>query len=128
MTIEIHWESSRLLCLKYSGTIQGDEVLAAQRSLTNDERFYNIREYLIDGSALTKSFVSDTDIEKISAITIAQSKTNPDVKNALVLSQNLDEDDHTLGAYYQFLADATGWEIELFKTVSEARNWLGCER
>lgn len=123
MAVELHWEKKRLLCIKYSGTISGDDVLASQRSMTNDPRFDDIRELLLDGFLIKENLTTQDDIAMITAIAKAQSITNPFIKNAVVV--NPGEDSQALAAYYQFLSESTGWEIELFKTENDARNWLG---
>lgn len=124
MAIELRWETKRLLCVKYSGTVSGDDMLASQESMANDERFDDIRKLILDGLSITRNLITDRDIEKFTAVAIGQSKSNPFIKNAVVL--NASEDIFALAAYYQLLASSTGWEIELFKVESEARNWLGC--
>ncbi len=124
MAIDLVWESKRLLCVRYSGTVTGDEILTSQKLMTGDERFYDIRELILDGFSISKNLITDKDIEVFTAMAIGQSKSNPYIKNAVVL--NPTEELSALAAYYQLLGNSTGWEIKLFKTETEARNWLGC--
>lgn len=123
MTVELHWETKALLCIKYSGTVSGDEILMSQNSMTDDERFDGIRGLLLDCFSITKNLSTENDIVKISAIAKAQSMTNPFIKNAVVL--NPSEDVQALAAYYKLLTKSTGWKIELFETENDARDWLG---
>ena len=64
----------------------------------------------------------EKDVELISAIAIAQAKTNPNIKNAVIVDNT--ENGMALSAFYKFLADETDWEIELFHNEQDARQWL----
>jgi len=108
--------------MKYSGTVSGNQILSSQKSMTDDGRFDGMRELILDASCIEENTADENDIKLISAVANAQSKTNPFIRNAVIL--NSSEDGQALAAYYQSLGESTGWDIELFKTEAEARSWL----
>jgi len=108
--------------MKYSGTVSGNQILSSQKSMTDDGRFDGMRELILDASCIEENTADENYIKLISAVANAQSKTNPFIRNAVIL--NSSEDGQALAAYYQSLAESTGWDIELFKTEAEARSWL----
>ena len=122
MAAELIWENSSTLYLKYSGTVSGNDILASQTEITNNTRFIELRQLIVDASRIEHNLSTDADVEKISAMAIAQSKTNSHIKNAIIMNAN--ENSQTLTSYYQFLSESTGWDIQLFTTEDEARAWL----
>ncbi len=122
MPVNFDWEEKKRLYISYTGTITGEEVLSSQNAITDNYPFEELREIILDLSEVKENLSSESDVIKISAIAKAQSKTNPSIQNAVILGPN--EESQALTAYYQLLAEATGWSIELFHTEQEARGWL----
>ena len=122
MAVELTWESADLLIIKYINEISGDQAYQASLKMSGDSRFDRLRAIIIDASTLRETKVSEKDIEKIAALTTALSKTNPRIKNAVVMAQ--DESSQSLSAFYKFLSDNIDWEVEIFHTEQEARQWL----
>ncbi len=122
MSIELNWESAYCLSVKYFGQLTGAEVLASSLAMSDDPRFESLEAIIVDGSALSEADASDKDIDKIAAVSTAQSKSKPHMNVAMIMGQ--DEASQSLAAFYQFLMKSTGWNIELFRTEAEARAWL----
>ena len=83
---------------------------------------YRLHGIIADGSALGQNLVSEKDIEKLAALAVAHAKTNPKIRNALIMSS--DESSQSLAAFYSFLAEEIDWDVELFHSEQEARDWL----
>ncbi len=122
MPIDIIWEENHTLYVKYSGSISGADARKSQEAFGSDERFDRLNAILLDGSEIVENLYTEKDVEIISAITIAQAKTNPTIKNAVVVDAT--ENGIALSAFYKFLADETAWDIELFSSEEDARQWL----
>jgi hypothetical protein len=90
--------------------------------MSNDPRFELLDAIIVDSSSLRETMASDKDIDKIAAVSVAQSKSKPHLNIAMIMGQ--DEASQSLAAFYQFLMQTTGWKIELFHSESEARAWL----
>lgn len=125
MAVDIIWESKRLLWIRYSGTVTADEFIDSQSEACNDGRFDDINQVIVDASGIEKSLADEKIVERMSAMSIAHSKSNPSIRMVVVLDPN--EDGQALAGYYQWLSEATGWAIESVKTLVEAREWLSAE-
>ncbi len=123
MPVSYSLEEKKRLYITYTGTISGREVLASQRAITDNYPFEDLRSIILDVSGVKENLCTEQVIVKVSAVAKAQSKTNPGIKNAIVLGPN--EESQAFTAYYQLLAESTGWQIELFSSEQEARDWLG---
>ncbi|ARN74765.1 hypothetical protein [Oceanicoccus sagamiensis] len=122
MPIALHWETPSLLLIEYTGEVTGDEALDATLAMSNDKCYESLETIIVNGSALHKTVVSEQDIEKVAAVSVAQSKSKPTMKVIMIMGQ--DEASQSLAAFYQFLMHDTGWQIELVHTESEARERL----
>ncbi len=122
MSIELIWDSKALLVVKYTGQVKGSEALASSLTMSDDPRFEQIEIIIVDGSGLEETVASDKDIDKIAAVSLAQSKSKPRLDIAFIMGR--DEAAQSLAALYQFLMGKTGWKIELFNTEDEARAWV----
>jgi hypothetical protein len=122
MPIELVWEKNHILHIKYFGIITGAELRESQEALGGDARFDSLKAIIADGSQIEQTLNTEKDIQILSAISIAQSASNPQIKNAIVLSKF--ETGQALASFYQMLAEDSGWKIELFHSEEEARRWL----
>ena len=123
MPIDIVWEENNNLYVKYSGSIKGVDARKSQETFGGDKRFDSLTSILLDGTEITENLYTERDVEIISSIAIAQTKTNPHIKNAVVVDAT--DNGLAMSAFYKFLADETSWEIELFSNAEDARKWLG---
>ena len=122
MAFEAFFENESTVYIKFSGTVSADEILTSQRKMTDDGNHTKLRHIIIDATDIENNLSTDQDVEDMSALSIAQSQKIPFIKNAIIM--NDDESSQALTAYYQFLAESTGWDIQLFTRVSDARQWL----
>ncbi len=122
MAAELIWQGDRLLHVKYSGTFTGAEARAVQDKIGADVRFDDLIAIILDASRIEQNLTTAKDVEIISAISRAQSLSNPNLKNAVVLEPS--DDGQAQAAFYKILTEVTGWQIKLFNTEAEARAWL----
>ncbi|ARN73676.1 hypothetical protein [Oceanicoccus sagamiensis] len=123
MPVSFNWEDKKQLYISYTGTITGQEVLESQSAITDNYPFEDLRGIVLDVSQVKENLCVESDVVKVSAVAQAQAKTNPKIKNAIVLGAN--EESQAFTAYYQLLAESTGWDIEMFSSEQDARDWLG---
>ena len=85
------------------------------------EKFRDIFYRIVDLTDIDKNELSLKDIKAFVAHDLSLSQTNPRLKFAIVT------DDETLQgmvAFYEFEGHEIPWEIELFPTLEDAREWL----
>jgi hypothetical protein len=121
MPTELTWESNGLLYIRYSGLITGNEVLTSQQKLGEDLRFDNLKAIFFDGSEIKENLTTEDEIKLLGAITRAQSITNPNLKQALIVGY--ESDNQPLAEGYKALAQISGCKIEIFHTEKAAREW-----
>jgi hypothetical protein len=122
LSVELVWESKALLLIKYSGEVNGQDAYQTLLDIGADPRFDELKAILGDGSAIIKNIATSEDIEKMIAASRALSKSNPKIKNAIIMGP--DSDAQTLISFYKFLSEDIEWEVEVFKSEQEARRWL----
>ena len=122
MAIELVWESQELLKVVYTGDVDGRQVVNSLLEIGGDPRFDHLQAIIGDGSRIVQNIASDTDIEKMVSVVSALAKTNPGIKNAVVMGSN--EAAQALVSFYQFLAEDIEWAIEVFTTEQDARAWI----
>lgn len=121
LAIEEIWESKDILRVVYSGTVSGPELLESSLKLSGDERFEDVRLFLADWSKTDRVAISPDDIKQLVACLRSASRLCPHAKNASVIPIN-DTSTALLG-WYKFLADDLSWDVEVFPSMEEARNW-----
>ncbi|WP_157117905.1 hypothetical protein [Oceanicoccus sagamiensis] len=122
MAVELVWESQETLQVIYTGEVTGQQAVDSLLAIGSDPRFDQLRFILGNGATITKNIASDTDIEKMTSVAKALSKTNPGIKNAVVMGSN--EAAQALVNFYQFLAEDIEWQVDTFTTEADARAWL----
>lgn len=121
MTIELKWESADSLLVIYSGQVSGETAIQSFLEIGGDPRFDQLRAIIADATGIQHNIATDTDMEKMAAVSSALAKSNPNIRNAIIMSP--DESAQALVSFYQFLAGTIEWEIEIFHSEQEARDW-----
>lgn len=122
MAYRIQWEEKGL-CRTYSGSVTGEEIIEANCSATGDSRFDNLNYIIADFLRVTASDIDILDMKKIAAMNYAASKTNPNVKFAIIAT---DENLQALAVLFEFESEElkVSWETALFSTEVAARKWV----
>jgi len=118
----IEWEERGVYC-KFSGRVTGAELIQCNKEIYGDHRFDGMRFQLFDMLSVTKLDVEVNDVRKVAACDTGAAFTNPNVKCALVTT---DENAHVLSNLYQQGIEKSPWEGQSFHRISEAREWLSC--
>ena len=120
MAYEITWEERGVYC-KFSGTVSGDDVKHCNNDIYGDERFDNIKYQIFDMLDVAKLSIEAIDARIAAACDCSAAVTNPNVKCALVAT---DEKAHTLSRAYQIGVLTSPWEGRSFTTIKDAYDWL----
>ena len=121
MPIEHNWLPSGLHT-QYIGVITGNELVDGALKISGDPRFDNIRYIIDDFSKLVGNKITIADVERLVACIGAITKSNPYIKNAMVLANN--EESNALIGLYVFLASELTWQFETFSALTEAQMWV----
>ncbi len=109
----IHWD------FKGEVTVQG--LIDTFASLYGDERFDDTRGQVRNYQNASGDF-SLEDIQKIAAFDRAAAKTNPNMKIAVVTT---DDEEHTaFASLYDAELYDTPWEVSIFTCPDEALAWV----
>ncbi|CAA0110667.1 Uncharacterised protein [BD1-7 clade bacterium] len=122
MPVLFDWESEKILRVRYYDIISGDDAVDASLRMSSDPRFDDLRGGIIDTIDISENIADITHIEKLVAISRVMSKSNPRIRNAIVLNE--DETTGALAALYTFLGNELVWDVEMFHTMTDARSWV----
>jgi len=115
-----NWEAKGVYKV-FSGDVTGQEVLDSVIEIEEDRRFDQIQYVLNDFLAVNGVQASERDIALVAAIDRAASKSNPDIKIAVVATQQKIIE---LAQHYSRLIEDSPFQTQLFASVEDARNWL----
>ena len=108
----------RVVLWDLSGPLTDDELLTNWRELRDDPEYDPAHRILIDARAITSLGVTSAAVSEMARL-------SPDVggaKRAIVVSSNAV---FGLARAYQILRDDAPEEVQVFRDVGEARDWLG---
>jgi hypothetical protein len=122
MPVIFNWKSVDILHVKYVGIIDGNDAVQASLRMSSDPRFDNLKGIIIDTLEITENIATSEHIDRLVSLSRIMSKSNPRVRNALVLNQ--DENTEALATLYTVLANDLIWKVEMFQTMDHARYWI----
>ena len=105
---------------RYWGRVTGEELLQSNREVYEDERFRAIRYQLVDLSGVGQFDVSANDMAILAKSDHMASRTNPNVRVAVVAPNELMR---MLSIYYESESPDSPWEQQIFDSLSEAQTW-----
>jgi hypothetical protein len=117
---KITWEEHGVYC-KFSGTVSGGELKQCNNDIYGDERFDKIKYQIFDMLDVTELAIKTIDVHIAAACDSAAAITNPNIKCALVAT---DEKAHALSEVYQRGILTSPWKGRSFTTIMEAYAWL----
>ena len=120
MSYKLIWESKGLL-VKHYGTYSISNILFAINEIYGDERFDEINYQIMDLSEVDEITVSADDVDMIVDHEINPLKSNPNVKFVFVSTNKVMPE---LVVEYKRIGKHLPWEIKLFATLEEAREWI----
>ena len=119
MSHSCKWESKGVYW-KYSGEVEGEEVVKACRSIYGDPRFDSLDYKVVDFLGIESLQMTERELLKIAFQDKAAEMTNPNVKSAIVMTVGAD-----LGKKFASYFEDSSWEVEVFDDLEEANKWLG---
>ena len=114
------WEREGLY-REFSNKISGEEVLKFNLEIQGDSRFDDIRYVINDFTNIVDFDFSDLDVQKIAAIDNAASKSNPDIKVALISNSD------PLLVWFNNYCDAmkgSKYVCKIFANTDDAYEWV----
>ena len=105
------------------GVVTGQEYIETHKRLLSQdkEKLEKYRYCLSDWTEITQMDVPTQDIKKVADLCISASKVNHDAIVAIVAHQDLI---YGLARMFAALADETGWEIIVTRSMKKAESWI----
>lgn len=121
MAHSLEW-NGRGLFRAYSGSVSGAEIIAVNELTFSDPRFDELRYLISDYSAVEENNVSMEDVVRIASLNFAASKSNSQIRIAIVAT---DENVTALAALFNFESEElkNPWKTAIFATAEEALAW-----
>jgi len=121
MAYETHWEPSGIRFV-FTGTVTDDDLIQSNKDVYDDPRFEDIRYQIADFRDMDEfAALSDT-VRLIADMDREQASRNPDIKVAILSTSSLMKG---LGRMYALSGAGEEWDVRVFDTEEEAREWFG---
>ena len=106
-----------------SGTVTSEEYLTTHKAhlAQAEDKFRKYRYSLADYTAVTKVKVFSKDVRLIGELSKHAAAVNPDAIVAVVADQDVI---YGLSRMWQISSDGTQWEIRVFKSTDDAKEWI----
>lgn len=108
--------------LRLSGTVHGSDIIALQSTPPPEEVFHTLEFMIIDYSGVRESFVSNEEVDIISANDRALLQAFPHFCIAAVIPNRIF---HMVSGLWQIKSDEDGYRIQRFTNRMDAEKWLG---
>ena len=105
----------------FHGDVTGEEILAACMNIYGDSRFDSLTYKIVDFLGIGTIRLTEEIIKKIAYFDMAASKTNPNLKVA-ILSKDAVLDDYS--ALYAAYMTETAWKIQFFTDRQTLEAWV----
>jgi len=124
MPHETIWEEEGINW-KFHGIVNTEEVHEADAEVYDDARFDDLKYFIWDATDMEKLEFEDLDVVSIAAKDTVAASYKKRFKGALIvkdaqISKTLDQYIHEKQAL------GSSWEIKKFRTIKDAREWIGC--
>jgi len=114
------WEERGLVKV-FTGDISGEEVLKSTSEVHGDPRFDNLKYVINDFLQVDDARATDQDIARLAAIDRAASRSNPNIRIAVVTKR--EDIRHWAEQYVKYSVDCP-YETQLFTDIEAARSWI----
>ena len=122
MPIQIeHTQDGFGIEFKCSGIVTGEDIIAANKEIYNDDNFLKQRYQIVDRSNCETYQVSNEEIRIIAQQDTAAAKKNPNVIIAIVSATDLQ---FGISRMYQALVGDKGFLTEVFRERKSAEEWI----
>ena len=118
MTHILEWET-RGVYWKYSGIVSGQEIVESSTAIYGDPRFDTLKYKLVDFLDVETIKMDNDEVALIAHQHRAAEKSNPRIKNAIVIKSNTDLTDRFVAFFSK-----SSWQVQVFQNLDEANIWL----
>lgn len=118
----VTWEDE-LVCVDYSGEIENQDIQEVHLKLNGDERFYDCHYFILNISKCDLKKVSVPDLFLVVATDIGASKTNTNMKVAMVATHpnNIEKATEYIE---QFRIHKSPWKFKILPSIKKAHEWF----
>jgi len=129
MAVLVEWTNKHTVIMRMIDSIDGAEVVEAILTFSGDARFDDIRGLIYDWSAyrFVPGRIDIADIEQMAEIIRAVSKSNRNVRQAVVLMDGTIEHRGAFFSMFEVLTADVPWQTGSFDTLEQALAWLGMD-
>ena len=122
MAYELIWEDNGVYW-KYSGNVEGNEIIDASTSIYGDARFITLKYKFVDFFDVKNFKMDKSQLALIAYQHLAAERANPYLKNAILIKSGhkITRMAHEFAAYF----DKSSWEVKVFTDMDEANKWAG---
>lgn len=106
--------------LQFTGKLTGQDLIECNMAMYGNQRFDELHVQIIDMLEVTQFECTVDDVKKVAALDSAAGRINPNMKCALVSSEQVA---HQLSKIYQKGISNSPWEGKSFQTLESARQW-----
>jgi hypothetical protein len=106
----------------FTGKVTGQEILEMVSGVYGDERFDDVRYNLVDFTGAESFEVKEREIKEIAYMDRAAARSNPQMKLAIAANNDVMQKMSQLYAEY---SNDSSWQVRIFSTLEEAKQWLG---
>ena len=106
----------------FTGIVTSQEILKMVFGFYGDERFDRIKYNLVDFTGADSLKTNEKEIKEIAYLDMAAARSNPNIKVAIAAGHDFIKEMSQLYAEY---SDESPWQVKIFNTLEEARQWLG---
>ncbi len=105
-----------------SGTVTGDELCRCNDRMYDPDQIHKLRYQLCDFRQITNFEVSSDDVRRIANQDNVAATQNPDITMAIVANRRIV---YGMARMWQAYTDEASFNSHVFRTMVEARAWLG---
>jgi hypothetical protein len=121
MPYETFWEPRGIRWV-FEGSVTDDDLTRPNEDLYDDSRFLEIRYQIADFRFISGVSALSETVRLVSHMDREQSRRNPDVKVAILGTSPVVKG---LARMYALTGAEDRWQVRLFETEEEAREWIG---
>jgi len=119
MAYKLDWENNGIYW-EYYGKVSGKEIVEASTTIYGDERFDTLKYKLVNFLGVESIKMDEDEVALIAYQHRAAERSNPNIKNAIVIKQGSKLADK----FAAFFSDSS-WDVQVFQDLDEANDWLG---
>jgi len=123
MSYKILWEENG--CKITVTDVLGNDFLKPSIKVTTDARFINSKYRIVDFNMVKEFPIDSNTIRQIAESDIRAYKINPNIKIAILANKLVIKGlANVYNTYFELSNDDKTWELKIFETENQAREWI----